>query len=104
MRIILLSATTLLLNCATTGKYEEKLRSWVGRPESELLKSWGPPDQSYPNGEGKIITYKNNYGTKVNTGSAEVTAYDVYCNTSFYLTKDSVIEYWRWKGNDCVSY
>ena len=45
-----------LSGCTTTAN---KMASWVGRPEADLLSSWGAPDSSanLPNGT-KIYTWK----------------------------------------------
>ena len=55
-----LAATLILLlpACATSEKYGEKLDSWVGHSESELVASWGPPDDVYiaPNGD-RTLSY-----------------------------------------------
>ena len=122
VRILVALCFLVLASCATTGKYEKVLDSWVGSTESALVSSWGPPANVYvaPNGD-RILTYQNNrnvfipgqvasYQTTVvgNTaytqavgGSSAMNA-SLSCSTSFTISNGK-IETWRWKGNDCTS-
>lgn len=95
--------------CATTEKYEAKLRLWMGRDISDLIASWGYPSNSFklPNGNTVYqydyqrshttpITYKvvSNHNTQnyvVNNPS-----YGTYTtgNTKIYQTGGKTFNYW----------
>src|SRR5690242_186651 len=55
--VFILSAA-VLCGCATTAKYEKILQTWVGAPEAELIKRWGPPDSVYTvDASTRMLTY-----------------------------------------------
>ncbi|MDH0424154.1 hypothetical protein [Stutzerimonas stutzeri] len=113
-----------LSGCATTAKYEAILASWVGSPEGDLIRSWGPPQQVYDTGSGnKYLTYSTTrqvyipgtsptYTTNYNpyTNSATTTSYggtpaqniSMGCQTTFEVS-NGIITSWRWQGNDCTA-
>lgn len=108
----LLKLTLLILcflsvfGCASVSK---TMDSWVGHHESELIQSWGPPDQVVPDGKGGSILIYSSY---VNLGQSPgvikqvgyITTYTApqargYNRTRmFYVDKDGKIYSWRWKG------
>lgn len=108
--LLLLFSAFLLSACATTGKYEEKLQSWVGSNEADLVRDWGPPNSVYTlTGGGKILTYtrstlpqsKTTYDAtdrSLNTSSAQY-----ICTTNFTVDGGGKITTWRWEGNACRS-
>ena len=123
MRLIaLLIVCCVLSGCATTAKYEENLKSWIGHDDRELFSSWGPPFSVYELSKNeKLVTYtrSNNvmlpgtapsYTTNVIGSTAYSTPYggtapmniNLHCKTTFTIT-DHVITNWRWEGNDCTS-
>ena len=107
---IVLSLVLALVGCATTGKYEKILHTWLGSDVNRLIASWGPPSNVYimPNGS-KMYTWLRVGGTKVvadynqylNTLTASTVAY--WCKTTFTVTPQGVITNWRWEGNACRS-
>ncbi len=54
---LLLALAGFLGGCATTGKYETVLDTWIGSGEVELVKAWGPPQSVYEVGGSKFLTY-----------------------------------------------
>jgi hypothetical protein len=93
--------------CATTGKYEEKLQSWVGQDINGLIMQWGAPSQTMtlPNGN-KLYEFMNDQG-----GMAYQVPYtravsysQMYCKTTFITNEHNWIINWRWEGNSCRSY
>ncbi|MCQ4307954.1 hypothetical protein NA645_08125 [Pseudomonas stutzeri] len=119
---LIMLCAILISGCATTAKYEAILASWVGSPEGDLIRSWGPPQQVYDTGSGtKYLTYSSSrqvyipgtsptYTTNYNpyTNSATTTSYggtpaqniNMGCQTTFEVS-GGVISSWRWQGNDC---
>lgn len=128
-----LSLILFLFACATKEKYDQKLQTWIGRPETALLQKWGTPSASkiMMNGD-KVITYtKANdvyvpsefYLNDPNMLPGQETVYSPFlneydftpynaafgyqvediCQTSF-LVQGGIITGWKWKGNNCVAF
>lgn len=98
----LLIAMAMLTGCATTGKYEAKLDSWVGQDVSRLIVAWGAPAQTYeiPDGRTLYTWYFDGGAVAVPIGNA---AYAVqrYCKTTFMVGPAGFVQNWRWEGNAC---
>ena len=106
--IIVMVTFALITGCATTAKFEENLRSWVGADINRLIMSWGPPSNEYtmPNGNiaytwlyvaGQRVYANYNYYLNSISGGAVT----VYCKITMITNTDGVITYWRWEGNAC---
>ncbi len=59
-----------LLGCKTvdySSRYPiyKEMESWVNRPVSELIDSWGPPDRIVPSDEGTIYTWSQDFASEV---------------------------------------
>lgn len=115
-------AMLALAACATAGKYEAVLNSWLGSTEAELVSAWGPPMRVYdaPGGT-RVLTYSNS-GNIVMPGTparyqSTVIGNTVYtqqvggtsgynialsCTTNITVTNGR-ITHWSWQGNNCVS-
>lgn len=77
----------LLAGCATTGG----MQSWIGKPESELLSRWGPPDATATTNEGKkIVTWKHTWAHGNN----------IYTCRRTFTVGSGVLERWSAVG-DC---
>jgi len=119
LRYLLLAVAVVLTSCATTAGYEKSLNSWVGAEEADLVRAWGPPDQTYEAGGRKFIAYasqRNVYlpgtppayqttvlGNTVYTNPVAGTApVDVVmsCMTTFELQGSKILS-WSYKGNAC---
>lgn len=51
-------ALTFLSGCATSGKFEAKMNGFVGRPESAVVGTYGPPNSHYTLGDGsRVLQY-----------------------------------------------
>jgi hypothetical protein len=110
----------MLIGCATTAKYEDKLDMWLGKNESGLMTRWGAPQQSYESGGRKFLTYIRSddvyisgtapgYTTTVFGNAAYNTVggspgYHVnrFCQTTFEVDHGKIVD-WTWKGNACLS-
>lgn len=118
-RFLLITFAAVLASCATTAGYEKLLNSWVGAQEIDLVRSWGPPIQSYETGGRKFIVYsssRNVYlpgtapsyqttyiGNRAYTnavGGSPAMNTDKSCTTTFELDSSKVVS-WSYKGNDC---
>lgn len=90
--------------CATTGKYEQKLNSWVGADVNRLVQAWGPPADTYrmPDGRALYTWYFDGGAVAMPIGNM---AYAVqrYCKTTFTVSKQGIVQTWRWEGNACKS-
>lgn len=118
-RFLVVLLLGLLLGCVTTANYEAILQSWVGKPEIDLLHSWGPPSSVYESGGIKFLTYDKSsqayipgtapsyqstvVGNTVYThsvGGSPGYAISQNCRTTFELSSGLVTS-WRWDGNAC---
>jgi len=51
-------------SCVTTSR---EMKSWVGKPESELLISWGAPHSSQKQDDGRVLyTWRTIWGKRDN--------------------------------------
>jgi hypothetical protein len=121
-RTLLLSIACLILaGCATTANYEKMLDTWVGAPELELVRSWGPPIRSYETSGRKFLVYQSNRNVVIRgTAPSYTTTFvgntafinpvggspsrnvEFKCQTTFELSEAKVVS-WRYEGNDCKS-
>lgn len=120
MRTIL-CLCVLLSACATAGKYRTLLDSWVGAPEINLVRSWGPPQQAYQSGDRKFLVYSRQanmvlpgaaptYQTRVIGNTAYTNQYGGYpaqnvplsCVTTFEVHEERIVS-WQTQGNHCVA-
>jgi hypothetical protein len=111
----------VLSGCATTDGYKQVVNSWVGSPEINLIRSWGPPQQSYQSGDSKFLVYHSarnvylpgtppTYSTTVIGNTAYTNSYggtpaqnlNYRCQTTFEV-RNGVIASWSFKGNDCMA-
>ena len=78
--IILIVLIVWIGGCSSTGSTTNK---WIGKPESELLASWGQPDNTanLPDGR-KILSWDSYYSTN------QV----VPCRQSFTIGVDGKVE------------
>lgn len=121
MHKLYLLLVIFLLGCATTAGYERKLASFNGATELELIRAWGPPQQTYETNGFKFLTYSSsriisvpgvapNYTTTVMGNTAYTQRVGGYggmtasrsCQTTFEL-KEGIVVSWKWQGNDCKS-
>lgn len=106
--IVLLTTFLFFTGCATTTN--NILDSWVGSHQSELIASWGPPNQTTTDGKGGTILI---YGSYVNLGqspgraSVDYFGNVIYTNPQqrgyertrmFYVNPEGYIYSWRWQG------
>ena len=77
--LIVLTVFVSVTGCVTINK---NMASWVGHHYSELVMSWGPPQQVYDDGQGgRILVYTANRqftspGQSVTTTTGQATIYD----------------------------
>ena len=86
-------ATALALAMILTGRTTTgaDMSAWVGKPESELLSSWGAPDSSAPLVEGgKVDTWVTNWNSGYNLRT---------CRKSFTIDNQGNIA--RYSFSDC---
>jgi len=122
-KLLLFVGTVFLFACATyeptatTEKYQQKLNTWIGASENQLLLQWGVPQSSYTNGDTKFLqyhydssytspsTYETNYNPIThNTEIYETGRYTLnfWCDTTFEV-RNGIVRQWHIKGNSCVS-
>lgn len=134
MKGLFLLLIFLALNgCATTAKYEAKLKSLVGQNEEFLISTWGVPDKEYKLSDGKKAveyvrketvrsggytytypqtTYQagtidgkpySGSSTQLVTETVPEQKYKLFCRTSFIIGQDGRVESWHHEGNNCLA-
>lgn len=95
--------------CATVGKYEEKLDTYIGRDVSSLIEEMGVPNKSMdlPDG-GKAYSFYHERASRSVSSSrfgnysyGNITTHS--CETTFFADKDNKIVKWLHSGNACRS-
>lgn len=118
---VTIAIAAALAGCATTGKYEQMLASWVGAPEVELIRVWGTPMRVYDSGGRRFMLFSDSRNISMpgvaptyTTTFVGNTAYTnarggvpaqnlgLWCNTTFEVQNERVVS-WRWEGNDCAT-
>jgi hypothetical protein len=72
----------LLLSGCLTGRINNTMNSWMGSHYSQLLMSWGPPQQVFEDGTGgRILVYTSSRqwttpGQITTTTTGQATVYD----------------------------
>ena len=116
-----LLAGLLLSGCAgMSASRTEMMQSWVGKHESELIKSWGPPQQEKSDGKGgRILVYSQiTTYTQPGTSTTQVYSYGFIARPQygarttytpaqtyssertrmFWVDENGYIYHWQWKG------
>ncbi|WP_223433293.1 hypothetical protein [Pseudomonas sp. GL-B-26] len=120
-RLSIVILTLMLSACATTAKYEKILDTWVGEDELNLVRKWGPPQQSYETSGHRFLVYSNvrnvfvpgqapTYQTSVIGNTAYTNTYggspamnvNLSCTTTFEIA-DEKITTWSYRGNNCTA-
>jgi predicted small secreted protein len=125
-KIVFLGSLLTLLNlilsgCATTQGYEQKVNSWMGLSESQLIRSWGVPQQTFTSEGSRYFVYNSSrnvylpgttptYTANIVGNIAYINSYggsapqnlNFSCSTTFQLKNHKVVS-WRFKGNDCTA-
>lgn len=113
-----------LSGVACASRVNEVMQSWVGHHVSELVGSWGPPQQVIDIGDGSrlfVWTAVRQYtspGTATTTGTANASVYGntvygtgqsttVYnppqttsyqASRTFWVNSEGVVFRWAWRG------
>ena len=108
----------------TTENYGKILDSWINASTDDLVSAWRAPDKVYKKEDGsKLVEFMGsrtfttggysystpwtNYNmdgstsTTYSTNSMPVSSNHMWCRTTFIVSKDGIIQSWKWEGNDC---
>lgn len=111
-----------MTGCATEAKYKAKLNTFVGRSPIDLVRYWGPPQQTYELEGHQFLVYQQKetaylpgapptYTTQFVGDTAYTTTYggtpgmfvNLSCSTSFEVVDNKIVS-WSFRGNNCASY
>lgn len=120
-RLSFIITMLLLQACATEAKYKQMLDTFKGADELNLIRQWGPPDQTYEYQGHRFFVYKNNRtmtlpgaepmyqttfaGKTAYTqvyGGYPATSVNLYCATTFEIVDGKVLD-WSFRGSDCTA-
>lgn len=115
-----LLAAGLLIGLSACVNVSAIMKSWEGNHFSDLIASWGPPQQVMDDGQGgKIFVYASNrtftspgHATTTTTGSVYGSSISAYSTTTytpptsfgytayriFWINDSGYIYRWAWKG------
>ena len=120
--LFILLVGLFISGCIPTSKgYEQKLNTWIGMPEGQLIRSWGVPQQVFNNSGKKYFVYNSSrnvylpgtsptYTTTFVGNTAYTNSYggsaamnlNYSCKTTFEIYNQKVVS-WRYNGNDCTA-
>ena len=120
--LFLLVLSLFISGCIPTSKgYEQRLNTWMGMSEGQLIRSWGVPKQVFNNSGKKYFVYNSSrnvylpgssptYTTRVIGNTAYTDSYggsaprnlNYSCETTFEIANQKVVS-WRYNGNDCTA-
>lgn len=94
-----------LTACATTGAYEDSLNSWKGSSDASLIKTWGPPTETFNSDGHTFLVYQFSRTKPLSmmgdpTGGHGDYMKSLFCTTIFDISQGQVQD-WAIKGNDC---
>jgi hypothetical protein len=113
--VISFTALGLLAACASTNKFEAKVRSWEGRDVAALLEAWGQPDDKQTvHGDHTMYVYSRlkripvaNSDPSGSVASvrkpAEYSDLYIKCSTYFEADAHSKIIATEFRGPECTS-
>ena len=85
--MILLAIAMSATSCASTSR---EMKSWIGKPETELLTSWGPPYASLQLDDGRVVhTWRSIWGKRDNVRT---------CLKIFTISTDGEVEGSSYRG------
>ena len=104
-----------IIAVGTTGcgaRISKNMASWMGHNSNDLIASWGPPQQTMPDGQGGTILFYSQARQWATPGQAttthgSVTSSTVYSLPStyrynahrmFWVDRKGKIYRWSWKG------
>ncbi|MDP4198576.1 MAG: hypothetical protein Q8922_00430 [Bacteroidota bacterium] len=96
----------LLLAMALSGcmadRISEKMKSWVGRSEADLVQAWGPPTSVYKLDDGsKVLTYayeNDDASSRVDAFGVRRYSEATQRTRSFTIGPNGIVVRWRWQG------
>ncbi|HVI88391.1 MAG TPA: hypothetical protein VM659_08815 [Dongiaceae bacterium] len=123
---LLIALTGSLTGCAgwypSEEGYRQTLDTWIGSTGEQLVAKWGVPAGEHVSTDGsKLFEYKDTRSYTVSGGTrSEQVKVDgnyvwvdipqpdetrtTWCNTTFHLNADDIIESYYFKGPDCTAY
>ncbi len=85
-KLLPIALMLLVLSACVASKDKAKMDTWIGKPESQLLATWGVPTKSIDNGDkGKILAYDR--GLKNVTGQVVKKV-----SYQFFVSKAGIVE------------
>ncbi len=114
--ILTLVLSGALSSCATTGKYEAKVRTWENKDGNALVNAWGQPDSIEKLSSGnRMYVYARLRHLPVAYGSQRMIASsdakqassrgEVYirCATYFEMSPENKVVSTQFRGDECKS-
>jgi len=81
---VIIMSVAALIGCASQAKFQAKMDDFLGQPESVVVGTYGPPQNSYVMNDGSKVLQYSRGNTLVIPGAT--TYQPVMTNTSGYMT------------------
>ena len=97
---LLLLPFSMLLSCTPSGKITDTkenaaFNKWLHHTKAELVRAWGQPDSTRPDGKkGEILVYKEGVDYK-SVMNQKYTGPQYSFRKEMYVNADSLIYYWK---------
>lgn len=98
-----------LFSCATTSKYEARLREYIGYDIKAIIEVWGMPTATYNMSDGTSYVYlwvgnllvdPKNYSSFIKELAINKQGYN-WCKTTFFVNDNKKIINYSFEGNYC---
>ena len=102
MRLAAVALLAVAASCATEAGYRRMVMSWHDREFRNLARQWGPPTRVLPDDDGgRMVVYERRGGTVVVPVGRAMVAVQNWCETTFFVSREGIIDDAVWRGNDC---
>ncbi len=86
-KLLILIPLLLIVSCTSI---DDTMKSWMGKHKSDLIRSWGPPEQTSDDGKGGDVL---NYIKRSDWNGNQTV------RRQFYANKEGILYYYRWEGH-----
>ena len=101
MRYVVLLLAVMNAGCVgmlRSSRENTKMESWLGHDVHEVISSWGPPTNSFPNGSTVIYEWRWVGASHAVAYGNTATAWTNSCREWFDVNQQDRIVGWHWQG------
>lgn len=88
-----------LTSCVSwTAQNHQRLNSWLGSSETDLINVWGMPSKTYNLNDKKYVAFEES-----SLHSYKGTAHTSYCKVTFTIEKNKIVS-WNYSDDLCFDF